>query len=168
LQASDGGDTHVLPNTMGGAHQDGGIKLAREAYVQTVKCRNSGRGKKASERRALTLCRTQRKGHSRQRTEVSERWHSQSVERRGTSQNRERKPVMEGHAHPVERRKRDKSGQQDKVSERGALTSCHSQPKGHFKTEKVNQQARALTLCWAQTVGQISTKVSSQRVSGTH
>jgi hypothetical protein len=96
-------DTHVLSSEEGGACQGSERKSVSEGYSRPVerRGRDSRDSNEASQRGLLTNCRAERH-----------------------SSGRERKPTSEGHLRTVERRVRQSSGQRNKASAWGALTSC--------------------------------------------
>jgi hypothetical protein len=60
------------------------------------------------------------------------------------------------------------SGQQNKVSERGALTFWRVQTEGHIKTAKQCERVRDTDILETQKKGQVRTSKQSERARGTH
>jgi hypothetical protein len=83
-------------------------------------------------------------GQDRKRKPASKE-NSRPIERREreTGQESERKPASEEDSPSVERRVRDCSGERNKASQRGALTSCRAQSKGLVRIVRERQPERS-------------------------
>jgi hypothetical protein len=121
------------------ASQRGALTFCRTHSEELVRTE-----KKASQRRALTFCRVQSKGLVRttKETRLARGTHILSSAERGTAQDSARKSASEEHSRPVQRRARDWSGQQNNANQRGGLTFCRAQSDGLVRTATESQPAR--------------------------
>jgi hypothetical protein len=145
-------ESKIKPAREGNSHPVKGQRCTRKWYRQTVECRNDllEQWKKTSKCVALTLCQAQSEEVVRKAKKIH--WVRSTsnllIAEWGGCQNNKIRPASKWHSQTIEHNMRKLSGQRNKGSERGELTSYQTQNKGVAGSGNADRGWTSIPFCW--------------------